>query len=120
REILTGDSQNFATRHLSDNIATFSSDNLPLGLYWLGRQQVSSVDVGVQQLGLLHLLRVPAVYGDSQPELAGAALSLAMQKLVELKDVRGSVALRGELLAKYGSTYSAKQLNRQAAPKTQP
>lgn len=120
REILTGVSPNFATRNLSDNIAKFSSNNLPLGLYWLGRQRVSSDDVGMQKLGLLDLLRIPAAYGDTQPELAGAALSLAMQKLVELKDVRGSVALRGELLSKYGSTYSAKQLNRQAIPKTQP
>jgi hypothetical protein len=120
REILTSAMPNAAVLHLSDSIDKMSSDNLPLGLYWLGRHQLSSDDLETQQHGMLDLLRVTAVYGENQPELAGAALLLMMQKLAELKDVRGSVALRGELLAKYGSTYAAKQINRQSTPKPQP
>ncbi|MBC8354751.1 MAG: hypothetical protein H8E66_22455 [Planctomycetes bacterium] len=120
REILTGATPNFATRHLHDNLASLTEDNRPLGLYWLGRHNLSSDDLGTQQLGLLALLSLPALHGDSQPELAGAALLSALQKLAEMKDVRGSVALRGELLAEYGSTYSAKQVDRQANPEPQP
>lgn len=120
REILTSAMPNTAVLHLSDRIDKISSDNLPLALYWLGRHQLSSDDLETQQHGMLDLLRVAAVYGERQPELAGAALLLMMQKLAELKDVRGSVALRGELLAKYGSTYAAKQINRQSTPKPQP
>lgn len=114
REILSSAPTNIAVRHLNDSSENMSSDNMPLSLYWLGRHRLYADDVETQQHGLLDLLRVSAVYGESQPELAGAALLLAMQKLAELKDVRGSVALRGELLAKYGSTYSAKQINRQS------
>lgn len=120
REILLGISPSIAARHLSSNLSTFSRDNQPLGLYWLGRHKLSAEDPVTKQQGLLDLLRVPAVYGDSQPELSGAALLLALQTLADLKDVRGSVALRGELLAKYGGTYSAKQLGRQVSPKPQP
>jgi len=120
REILGSVPPNFAVRQLNDNIDKLSNDNMPLGLYWLGRHKLSSDELETQQLGLLDLLRVPAVYGASQPDLAGAALLLAMQKLAELKDVRGSIALRGALLAEYGGTYSAKQLNRQPAPEPQP
>lgn len=120
REVLTNASSNIAVRHLNDNLDKLSSDNLPLGLYWLGRHRLGSDDLETQQLGLLDLLRVPAVFGATQPDLAGASLLLAMQKLAEMKDVRGSVALRGALLAEYGGTYSAKQLNRRPTPEPQP
>ncbi|MDA1050039.1 MAG: hypothetical protein O3C40_06115 [Planctomycetota bacterium] len=120
REVLTQVTPNVAVRHLSDNIDKLSGDNMPLGLYWLGRYRLNSDELETQHLGLLDLLRVPAVYGDRQPELAGAALLLAMQKLADQKDVRGSVALRGELLAGYGSTYSAKLVNRQPSPQPNP
>lgn len=120
REILTGATPNFAVRHLNDNIDKLSSDNIPLGLYWLGRHKLSSDETEIQTLGLLDLLRVPSVYGASQPDLAGASLLLAIQKLADMKDVRGSIALRGVLLAEYGSTYSAQQLSRPAAPEPQP
>ena len=109
-----------AVTHLSNSIEKISSDNLPLALYWLGRHKLSANNLESQQHGMLDLLRVSAVYGDSQPELAGAALLLVMQQLAESKDVRGSIALRGELLAKYSSTYAAKQINRQSTSKPQP
>ncbi|MBI2480032.1 MAG: hypothetical protein HYV60_15795 [Planctomycetia bacterium] len=120
REILTSATAGVAVRRLNDNIDNMSSDNKPLGLYWLGRHNLSSTEMETQQHGMLDLLRVSAVYGESQPELAGAALLLVMQQLAESKDVRGSVALRGELLAKYGNTHAARLINRQATSKPQP
>ena len=120
REILTAAMPDTAVTHLSNSIEKISSDNLPLALYWLGRHKLSANNLESQQHGMLDLLRVSAVYGDSQPELAGAALLLVMQQLAESKDVRGSIALRGELLAKYSSTYAAKQINRQSTSKPQP
>ncbi len=89
-------------------------------MYWLGRDQLASEDASVQQQGLLDLLRVPAVYGDLRPEVAGAALAIAMKRLAEAKDVRGSIALRGELLAKYGGTFAAKKMNQQSKAVSQP
>ncbi|MEO8493808.1 MAG: hypothetical protein ABI614_01970 [Planctomycetota bacterium] len=120
REILTLATTDIAVRHLKDNLEKLSGENMPLALYWLGRHQLKSDDLETQRRGLLDLLRVPSVYGTSQPDLAGAALLLAMQKLAEMKDVRGSIALRGVLLAEYGGTYSAKQLVRQPPSEPQP
>ncbi|MCA9122931.1 MAG: hypothetical protein H6822_06760 [Planctomycetaceae bacterium] len=120
REILTGVSPSSAVQRLQAKVDQLTAANLPLGRYWLGRFQLGSDQAEVQQQGLLNLLRIPAVYGANQPELAGAALSLAVRKLADLKDVRGSVALRGELLAKYGSTYAAKQLDAQTPSDIRP
>ena len=120
REILTNNHTSFAARHLSDKINELSKANQPLGFYWVGRHKLASSEMETQQRGLLDLLRIPVVYGDREPELAGAALVLAMRTLAEMKDVRGSVALRGVLLANYGSTSAAKQLSRKAPTETQP
>ncbi len=109
-----------AIAKLQANLQQFSADNQALGLYWVGRQQLASSELDVQQQGLLDLLRIPAIHGTRQPELSGAALLAALTKLAELKDVRGSVALRGELLSTYGGTYAAKRLQRQATPELQP
>lgn len=120
REILAPVTPSVAVRDLNNNLDQLSDNNLPLGLYWVGRHQLGSKELETRQHGLLNLLRVPAVYGDHQPELAAAALLIAMQALADMKDVRGSVALRGELLAEYGGTYSAKQLKRESTTERPP
>jgi hypothetical protein len=86
-------------------------DNLrPLAIYWLGRARVAPAEQAQRRAGLLNLLELPAVYGDQQPELAAAGLALAVQVLSELGDVKGSIAVRRELLDRYGQTWHARQL----------
>ena len=108
-----------ALEQLRTNVADLSRETKPLALYCLGRAKLKSPDYETQQQAVLDLLRIPALYGKRQPELSAAALFAAMTKLTEMKDVRGSIAIRGELLSEYGNTYFARQVNRQASrPKT--
>jgi hypothetical protein len=94
-------------RWLAANIESIDPANKPLALYWLGRAQLSSTDPSVQQQGILKLLTLPAAYGQRYPDLAAAGLHEAMQALNRLGDARGSIAVRGELLAKYPQTFHA-------------
>jgi hypothetical protein len=119
-EILTSATPSLAVQRLNDSISNLSDMNRPLGLYWIGRHKLNSDETNTRQHGLLDLLRLPAAYGKQQPELAGAALLLATKELSSMKDVRGSVALRGELLAKFGNTVAASQMNRSSVPEKQP
>ena len=84
--------------------------NRPLALYWLGMAKVAREENAVRLAGVLDLLHLPAVYGESSPALAAAALYQSMQTLEELGDLRGSIAVRSELLSKYGQTYHAAKL----------
>lgn len=120
REIVTGDVSKIAVKSLQNKLADFSSDNVPLALYWLGRDKLGADDASVQQQGMLDLLRIVAVYGDRRPEVSGAALVHAMDQLSARKDVRGSVALRGELLSKFGGTFAAKKISQQSKATSQP
>ncbi len=120
REVINNNPSTLAVKTLQSEFAEFSTENIPLALYWLGRDQLASGDTSVQQQGLLDLLRVPAVYGELRPEVAGSALALAIKRLADAKDVRGSIALRGELLAKYGGTFAAKNLNQPSKAVSQP
>ena len=110
REIIAG-SPAVNTDRLADS-ATLLPSNRPLAKYWLGMAKVADDDVVQQREGVLDLLHLPAVYGDLSPALAAAGLYQAMQTLQALGDLRGSIALRGELLSKYGQTYHAEQLTK--------
>ncbi len=94
---------------LKAELPEISSANRPLALYWLGRAQLASTDVETRKQGLVRLLRIPALHADQAPEIGAAALFHGMQVLKQLDDVRGSVALRNELLVRYGQTYFAAQ-----------
>jgi hypothetical protein len=72
--------------------------------------------------GLLDLLKIPATYGAEQPDLSAAALHLAMETLSKAGDAKGSVALRKELLERYGQSWHAQQVRATslAAPRVEP
>ena len=80
-----------------------------LALYWLGRVKLVSPDADTKKSGLVQLLRIPALYGNQVPEISAAALSYGVDVLKQFDDARGSVALRNELLVRYGQTYFAAQ-----------
>lgn len=108
RELLTKQ-PGTATTKLEANLPGISLENKPLALYWLGRVQLSAEDVETRKQGLVRLLRIPALYGNQSPEISAAALYHGVDFLKQLDDVRGSVALRNELLVRYGQTYFAAQ-----------
>lgn len=91
-----------------------------LAWYWLGRGALRLPDHPTRQQGVLDLLRIPALWGRSQPELSAAALYEASRALNDLSDLRGSVAVRGELLSEYGNSYHARLLNGPDRAKSQP
>ncbi len=91
----------------------FTGDLQPLALYWLGQARLASADQALRQQGLLDLLRIAAVHGPQQPELAAAALDLAMHTVAQLGDMKGSIAIRRELLDRYGQTWHAERLRQQ-------
>jgi hypothetical protein len=103
-----------ATAALTDLRAGISAENRPLALYWLGMGQLGRPDEQQRRNGALELLRIPALHGRESPELAGAALFRVMEALSAAGDARGSVAIRRELLERYGQTYFAAKLK--AAP----
>lgn len=109
RELLTG-MPAAATAALEARLEDLSPGNRPLALYWLGRARLTSTDLETRQHGLVLLLRIPALYGNQAPEIAAAALYHGIDVLKQLDDVRGSVALRNELLVRYGQTYFAAQV----------
>ena len=63
------------------------------------------------------MLHLPALYGKTYPELAGAALYESMGVLAELGDAGGSVAVRKELLDQYGQTYHAAKVKTKSGPR---
>ena len=107
REVLAGESGP-AVKGLTNDWMNFTESTGPLALYWVGRDMLRSDDPETRQQGLLYLLRLPALHGASQPDLAAAALYEAMQALEATKDVSGSVTVRRELLAEYGNSYHAR------------
>ena len=96
-----------AVSQLSGRWESLSAAHKPLALYWLGMSKMSGAGNGSKESGLLDLLRIPAHHGDAHPDLAAAALFQTMQALHESGDALGSVAVRNELLLRYGQTYFA-------------
>jgi len=88
----------------------WSPGTRPLAWYSMGLAEIASHDAREKREGVLHLLRLPAGYSTSQPELCGAALYFAINTLESLDDQRGSVALRRELTNRFGDTVFAKRV----------
>jgi hypothetical protein len=100
------------------SLESLSSADRPVALYWLGMAKLASAEETSQREGVLQLLHIPALHGEEAPELAGAALHQAMDALAKLGDPKGSVALRKELLERYGHTYYAKKISNKLSPRT--
>ena len=96
-----------AIQMLSDRLTQYDSALQPLALYWLGRARLAQSDDTVQSEGILDLLRIPAIFGEQDPELAAAGLFESMQALSRQGQVRQSIAVRRELLDRYGQTWHA-------------
>lgn len=109
REILAKD-PGVAVAKLAVMSDSVSPSNRALARYWLGRGQLGSPVAEERHGGMLQLLRIPALQGRENPELAAAALFHAMEVLSAEGDLRGSVAVRRELLERYGQTYFATRL----------
>lgn len=92
---------------LTVDIDGLSPQNQPIGLYWLGLSKVGRKEEPARREGVLLLLNLPALYGRSHPELAGAGLYQAMHALEAMSDTKGSNAVRKELLARYAHTVHA-------------
>lgn len=88
-----------------------------LALYWRGRARSVSSEPDNQRLGLLDLLRIPAAYGERFPDVAGAALYEVMQSLARQGDIAGSIAVRRELMDRYGQTWHAALLRKETGLK---
>lgn len=140
REVLAGRPQGTIDA-LAGRVDLLSPATRPLGLYWLGRAKIAKAlplkaamppmpmpatlpagDRPAVEPGLLDILKIPASYGSDQPELAGAALHLAMETLAKVGDAKGSVALRKELLEHYSQSWHglAVRATAIAAPKPEP
>jgi hypothetical protein len=107
--VVAGDSA-AAVAQLTDNWQSISEANQPMAIFWLGRAKIASPSVESRSEGLLHLMRIAALYGAQYSELAGAALYYSWQTLTDMQDARGSVAVRRELLDRYGHTHFAAEL----------
>lgn len=89
--------------------------NRPLAWYTLGTAQLLSQEEETRWEGVVYLLKVPAVYGKENPELAAAALFACIDGLAGLGDPKGSTAVRNELLSRYSQTLHAARLKEPAA-----
>jgi len=105
-EVLSGESGE-AVKRLEESLDSLVPANKPIALYWLGLAKLQSEDRETEQRGMLQLLRVPAVYGRDYPELAGAAYFHVMQSLSQAENAKGAIAVRKELLERFGHTYFA-------------
>jgi hypothetical protein len=117
REIMAGQ-PGAATSVLATAGDRISAANRPLALYWLGTSRTAGGDGDERRRGALDLLRIPALHGRESPELAAAALFRVMNLLADSGDSRGSVAVRRELLERYGQTYYAAHVRGESAPAT--
>ena len=96
-----------AVRDLSLRLPDLDRQDRPLALYWLGLSRLTGSNAGNRQEGLLNLLEIPALFADQQPELAAAGLYEAMREMAKAGDAKGSIAVRRELLDRYGQTWHA-------------
>jgi len=96
-----------AARDLSLRLPDLDRQDRPLALYWLGLARLTGGNAGNRQEGLLNLLEIPALFADQQPELAAAGLYEAMREMARAGDAKGGIAVRRELLDRYGQTWHA-------------
>lgn len=81
----------------------------PLAHYWIGMALLHSESERSKKEGVVELLHLPALSGESHPELAAVALDRSQQALEALGDPGASV-LRSELLFRYPATPAAARL----------
>lgn len=112
QEVLAG-KPGEATNRLQWMNQRMSPTTKPIALYWLGRAKLLADDENSQREGVLQLLHLPALYGSAYPDLAGAALFESMNALEKLSDMPGSIALRKELLQKFGQTVHAARVRKE-------
>jgi hypothetical protein len=106
-----------AVANVESNLEAYSPLAKPVALYWIGRARLASADQRTRQEGMLQLLRIAAVYGDQHPELAAAGLFYTMEALNQANAAAQGVAVRKELLERYGQTYFAAQAKEQTGAK---
>jgi len=82
----------------------------PAALYLVGLADAQMADEASCRDGILNLLRLPAEYSRTQPELAAAGLYHAAAALDKLKDAGSAVAIRHEIAKNYASTEYADRL----------
>ncbi len=110
---ISRDEADRAINDLQQQHDLFTGNMRPLALYWLGQAQLANPGSQIQQEGVLSLLRIPALFGQQQPELAAAGLYLAMHEVARQGDIKGSIAIRRELLDHYGQTWHAERLRQE-------
>jgi hypothetical protein len=109
REVLGGQ-PGIAVAKLGISVNQMQPDNQPLAWYWMGLSKLRDASMDEKQAGMLQLLRIPALAGRQNPELAAAALFHVMESLAAQGKASESVAVRRELLERYGQTYYALQV----------
>jgi hypothetical protein len=109
REVMSG-KPGIAVAKLGISASQMKPENQPLAWYWLGLGKLRDSSNDVKKAGMLQLLRIPALAGRQHPELAGAALFQVMEALAAQGRASDSVAVRRELLERYGQTYYALQV----------
>jgi hypothetical protein len=87
-----------------------------LSFYWLG-QAVVTREVGAdlqlaaeRDRALVDLVRVAALFGEEFPEVAAQSLLAVMGDLQKTGDAAGAVAVRREILDRYGTSAAADRL----------
>lgn len=68
----------------------------------LGRSLLREPEAALRRRGLVHLLHVPARFGDALPTLAALALDEAAVELERMGDAAGAASLRNELAGRFG------------------
>jgi hypothetical protein len=101
---------------LASIVGQLSTESRSLAWYWLGLSKLSQTAVEERQAGQLQLLRIPALAGRTQSELAAAALFQVMTALHAQGAPSESNAVRRELLERYGHTYYAMKAKNQLLP----
>ena len=96
-----------ALAKLESRVESLLPANRPLAIYWLAHAKLASTDERIQREGILQALHLPALYGSSHAELAGAGLYQARAAFDKLNDSRSSAAVRKELLLKFPQTFHA-------------
>ena len=113
---VTPSTQPNAVVRFKNLLPQLDASNRVLGMYWLGVAQTMGSISEEQQDGILQLLRIPAMYADTYPDMAAAALHTAMTTLEKNQDTPSSKALRKELLSRFGNTYHAVQVKQTLNP----
>jgi len=118
-EVLAGQ-PGAALQGLEENLEKLDPTNKPLALYWLGRSKLDAPDLERRQQGMLQLLNLPALYGETHPDLGAAGLYHTMVAYSREQRNDAQAALRRELLNHYKQTYHAELVRKDLSRATDP